>query len=65
MSATPATVGYCYDSGEDGETRGKGAARWTRDTGRVQLAVGACAACNTSPSLPFSLSLFLSLSLSV
>ena len=46
MPAAPATVGYCYDSDEDGEARGGGAARWTRDTGRVPLAVRACDACN-------------------
>ena len=46
MPAATATVGYCYDSDEDGEARGGGAARWTRDTGRVPLAVRACDACN-------------------
>ncbi len=37
MPAAPATVSYCNDSGEDGKARGGGAARWTRDTGRVPL----------------------------
>jgi len=46
MPAAPATVSYCYDSDEDVEARGGGAARWTRDTGRVPLAVRACDACN-------------------
>ena len=46
MPAATATVGYCYDSDEDGEARGGGAARWTRDTGRVPLAARSCDACN-------------------
>jgi hypothetical protein len=46
MPAATATVGYCYDSDEDSEARGGGAARWTRDTGRVPLAARACDACN-------------------
>ena len=46
MPAATATVGYCYDSDEDSEARGGGAARWTRDTGRVPLAARSCDACN-------------------
>jgi hypothetical protein len=48
MPAAPATVCYCYDSDEDGEARGGDAARLTRHTGRVQLAVRARAGAATA-----------------